>query len=135
MIEKTKQDLFDRLGYMTEIDSYAFIKDGVVFNVAVFVKDSPYAFIEDFCFNAGGDTVIRCEDYGDVGINYTWHGDHFRPPQPYPSWSWNVDKWEPPVPMPTDAVYSWDEETTSWKFVERFLTNEELEAMAKQEQS
>lgn len=50
-----------------------------------------------------------------VGIGFTYHGDHFRPPQLFASWIWEHGQWTPPVPYPQDGQrYSWDESTTSW---------------------
>lgn len=55
-----------------------------------------------------------------VGIGYTYHGDHFRPPQPFPSWIWQNEEWTAPTPYPTDGKkwYNWDEDLLSWVFVE-----------------
>lgn len=76
-----------------------------------------------FCVNLlGGDwkqtsynNRIR-KNYAGVGYTYDEGRDAFIPPQPYPSWGLNEDTclWEAPVPMPTDAIYFWDEPTTSW---------------------
>jgi hypothetical protein len=55
-----------------------------------------------------------------AGIGYTYDGtrDAFIPSQPYSSWTLNEDtcRWDAPTPIPEDGkMYSWDEETTSWK--------------------
>jgi len=50
-----------------------------------------------------------------VGIGYTYHNDHFRSPQPFPSWLWDNNQWNPPIPYPQDdQQYYWDEDTLSW---------------------
>ena len=50
-----------------------------------------------------------------VGIGYSYHGDHFRSPPLFPSWLWENGHWNPPIPYPQDGQsYYWDEETTSW---------------------
>jgi len=56
-----------------------------------------------------------------AGIGYTYDQtrDAFIPPKPFASWTLNEDTclWEPPVPYPADGMYTWDEETTTWKEV------------------
>jgi hypothetical protein len=52
-----------------------------------------------------------------AGIGYSWDGEGFAPPQPYPSWSLDLFsyQWQAPVAMPEDGKrYNWDEATTSW---------------------
>jgi hypothetical protein len=52
-----------------------------------------------------------------AGIGYSWDGEGFAPPQPYPSWSLDLFsyQWQAPVAMPEDDKrYTWDEATTSW---------------------
>ena len=65
--------------------------------------------------------------YAGIGYTYNAELDAFVPPKPFASWVLNTEEatWEAPVPMPADAgmgegkkMYSWDEETTSWKEVE-----------------
>jgi hypothetical protein len=56
------------------------------------------------------------KNYAGIGYTYRQDIDAFVPPQPFPSWILNANaQWEAPVAMPTDGMYSWDEETTSWK--------------------
>jgi hypothetical protein len=56
------------------------------------------------------------KNFAAVGYTYDPQRDAFIPPQPFPSWTLNENtcEWVSPVPMPTDGVYYWDEETTSW---------------------
>jgi hypothetical protein len=53
-----------------------------------------------------------------AGIGYSWDGEGFAPPQPYPSWSLDLFsyQWQAPVAMPVEEGkrYTWDEPTTSW---------------------
>jgi len=52
-----------------------------------------------------------------AGIGYSWDGEGFAPPQPYPSWSLDLYSylWQAPVAKPEDGKqYTWDEATTSW---------------------
>lgn len=59
-------------------------------------------------------------NFAGVGFTYDKENDVFYAPQPYPSWTLNKDTWiwQAPTPMPNDGkVYSWDEETLSWKEV------------------
>jgi hypothetical protein len=57
------------------------------------------------------------KNYAGIGFAYDEERDAFIPPQPFDSWVLNEDTclWDAPVPYPTDgAMYTWDEETTSW---------------------
>ncbi|NDB58979.1 hypothetical protein EB001_11060 [bacterium] len=66
-----------------------------------------------------GGTPLR-KNYAGIGYTYDSVRDAFYAPQPYPSWTLNEDScfWEPPVAKPTDgALYTWNEETTSWDLV------------------
>jgi len=59
-------------------------------------------------------------NYAGVGFSYDATNDVFIDPKPFNSWIINEDTWlwEAPTPMPDDGkVYTWDEETTSWKEV------------------
>jgi hypothetical protein len=65
--------------------------------------------------------------YAGIGYTYNAELDAFVPPKPHASWVLNTEEatWEAPVAMPSDAgqgdppkVYTWDEETVSWKEVE-----------------
>jgi len=65
--------------------------------------------------------------YAGIGYTYNAELDAFVPPKPFASWVLNNEEanWEAPVAMPADAgmgegkkMYTWDEETTSWKEVE-----------------
>lgn len=49
-----------------------------------------------------------------AGRGWTWHDDHARPPQPFPSWGWNGNRWEAPVPVPDTGEWRWDELAGQW---------------------
>ena len=62
--------------------------------------------------------------YAGIGYTYNAELDAFVPPKPFASWVLDTEEanWKAPVDMPADAgqgdppkMYSWDEETTSWK--------------------
>jgi hypothetical protein len=59
------------------------------------------------------------KNYAGIGYTYDATRDAFIPPKPFASWTLNEDTclWEPPVPYPADGMYTWDEETTTWKEV------------------
>ena len=121
---------------------YAKIEDGIVTQVIVVDnKDTADAFgVEKehigaaFCERLFGGTWMQTSYNGNkrknyAGIGYTYNADldAFVPPKPYASWVLNEEtaQWNAPVPMPEDAgtgeppkMYSWDEDTTSWKEVE-----------------
>jgi hypothetical protein len=65
-----------------------------------------------------GGTPLR-KNYAGIGYTYDQNRDAFIPPKPFASWTLNEDTclWEPPVPYPADGMYTWDEETTTWKEV------------------
>ena len=66
-----------------------------------------------------GGTPFR-KNYAGIGFTYDKNRDAFIPPKPFNSWKLNEDTciWEAPVAMPTDdKMYTWDEDTTSWKEV------------------
>ena len=61
----------------------------------------------------GGTPLYK--NYASIG--YSWDGEGFAAPQPYPSWSLDLFSylWQAPVAMPEDGkIYNWDEATTSW---------------------
>lgn len=67
------------------------------------------------------------KNYAGIGYTYNADIDAFVPPKPFASWLLNEEtaQWEAPTPMPADAgtgeppkMYSWDEETISWKEVQ-----------------
>lgn len=121
---------------------YAKIEDGIVTQVIVVDnKDTADAFgVEKehigaaFCERLFGGTWMQTSYNGNkrknyAGIGYTYNADldAFVPPKPYASWVLNEEtaQWNAPVPMPEDAgtgeppkMYSWDEDTVSWKEVE-----------------
>ena len=112
---------------------HAFLKDGVVVNVAVFDgHDSELLDVIKEAHNA--DLVMCCCDHGMASIGGFWDGTRFYPAKPYPNWVWydgsgtfhpdGMEKispqWIPPIPMPTDAYYEWSQEDNEWKFVEDF---------------
>jgi hypothetical protein len=100
-------------------------ENGVEQVVAVHNNDAPneasgIAFLNSL-FGAGTwvqtsyNGNIR-KNYAGIGYTYDLGRDAFIAPQPYPSWTLVEETclWSAPVPMPTDGIYSWDEETTSW---------------------
>lgn len=79
-----------------------------------------------FCERLLGGTWKKTSYNGNIrknyaGIGYTYNADidAFVGPQAYPSWVLNEEtaRWEAPVPMPTEGIWTWDEDTVSWKEV------------------
>lgn len=102
---------------MTEAN-YAFIKNNVVVNVAVFDNPSD-ELLATFKDNNDVDSIILATE--KTAINGTYDGINFILPSPFPSWIKNeeTNDWEPPIPYPVNADggyehYTWDEGTTSW---------------------
>lgn len=60
-----------------------------------------------------------------AGVEYTWDGIGFAPPQPYPSWTkdtftylWSAPTPMPKKPWPPEIIhYRWNESTLSWDAV------------------
>ena len=70
--------------------------------------------------HSNGGTPFR-KNYAGIGFTYDSDRDAFIPPKPFNSWNLNEDTclWDSPVPYPTDGkMYTWNEDTTSWKEVE-----------------
>jgi len=69
--------------------------------------------------HTSGGTPFR-KNYAGVGYTYDSVRDAFIAPKPYPSWVLNEEScvYEAPVAKPTDgAIYTWNEETTSWDLI------------------
>lgn len=110
---------------------FAKVENGIVTQVIVIDQDTlntglwgdPAFWIQTSYNTHGGvhpeGRPLR-KNYAGLGYTYDSQRDAFIPPKPYASWLLNEESclWEPPVPMPTDGkLYTWDEETTSWKEV------------------
>ena len=68
-----------------------------------------------------GEPALR-GNYAGIGYIYDSVNDVFYPEKPYNSWTLSETTWlwEAPVAYPDDGkIYTWDEETTSWKEVEQ----------------
>lgn len=97
---------------------YAMIKDNIVKSIIVFDPEVNASFVEEICNNQNCDMYINLLDYDFVDIGYSWNQDHFRSPQPYPSWTWNGEYWQAPISVPQDyydgEIYGWDEDRQIW---------------------
>ena len=61
------------------------------------------------------------KNYAGIGFTYDAARDAFIAPKPFNSWTLDeaTCKWQAPTPYPNDdALYTWDEDTTSWVEVE-----------------
>ena len=68
--------------------------------------------------HTNGGTPLR-KNYAGIGYSYDSSRDAFISPKPYPSWLLNETSclWEAPVARPTEGLYTWNEETTSWDLI------------------
>jgi hypothetical protein len=68
--------------------------------------------------HSNGGTPLR-KNYAGIGYTYDSGRDAFIPPKPYPSWILNEEScvYEAPVARPTEGLYTWNEETTSWDLI------------------
>ena len=119
---------------------FAKVVNGTVVNVIVaepdffdtFVDSSPGQWIQTSYNTRGnvhyapnsnepdGEPALR-GNYAGIGYTYDNINDVFYPPKPFNSWTLSETTWlwEAPVAYPDDGkIYTWDEETTSWKEVE-----------------
>jgi hypothetical protein len=106
---------------------FAKVNNGIVEKVIVaeqefinsLVDTSPGTWIQTSYNTRGGqhpeNRPLR-KNYAGIGYSYNHTLDAFIPPKVYASWVLNEDTclWEAPIPMPTNGLYEWDEETTSW---------------------
>jgi len=98
---------------------YAFIKDAIVVNTAIF-EDPSEELLNIFKADSGADLLIPATEKTTVGG--TWDGSKFIFPKPYPSWILDENgDWIPPLPMPNEEgkVYSWNEESLNWDEFDR----------------
>jgi hypothetical protein len=118
---------------------FAKVNNQIVENVIVaepeffetFIDSSPGEWIQTSYNTHGGVhydpiTGLPSEDqskalrknYAGVGYTHNRELDAFIPPKPYASWILDEETclWNSPIPRPSDdKVYSWDEDTLSWK--------------------
>lgn len=110
---------------------YAKVENTIVTQVIVaepeffntFVDSSPGDWIKT-SYNTSrgvhlnGGTPLR-KNYAGVGYTYDSTRDAFISPKPYPSWLLDefTCTWNAPTPLPTDNMYIWNEDTTSWVVV------------------
>lgn len=100
---------------------YAIIKNGKVENILAF-ENPTEDLLETFKDLNGGDHIIEVPTHlgpeGPYAINteYTWDGEDFIFPKPFPSYILDENKeWKAPVPYPVDEnTYEWDESSLSW---------------------
>jgi len=98
--------------------NYAFIKNNIVTNIAVFEDDVTEDILDLFRIHHKADLISLCDENSCIGGDYI--DNQFRSLRPYPSWIWDKEKknWISPTPMPeNDNFYYWDEEILNWVVV------------------
>jgi hypothetical protein len=110
---------------------YAKVENGIVTQVIVIDQETlntgmwgdPADWVKTSYNTNGGQhpegRPLR-KNFAGIGYSYDAVRDAFIPPKPFNSWLLDEETclWNPPVPTPTDGMYTWDEETTSWVKVE-----------------
>jgi hypothetical protein len=100
-------------------------EDNIVTRVLVTNNAFPNEGYDWLVDNLGGtwiqtsyNATIRY-NFAGVGFSYDSELDAFIAPQPYPSWELDETcQWQAPTPYPQDdKMYTWDEETLTWKEV------------------
>ena len=76
-------------------------------------------FRAQVCVRTSYNDNIRF-NYAGIGYTYDSERDAFISPKPYESWELDSDcQWQAPTPYPQDdKMYTWDEETLTWKEVD-----------------
>tara|TARA_R110002126_G_scaffold205327_1_gene352565 strand:- start:1174 stop:1485 length:312 start_codon:yes stop_codon:yes gene_type:complete len=101
--------------------NYAFIKDNIVVNIAVFEDDITEDILQIFKEQHNADLVILTDKNAFIGGDYI--EGQFRSACPFSSWSWDkIEKeWIAPIPMPKDdKFYYWSEEIQNWVVVSSY---------------
>lgn len=98
--------------------TYAYIKDNVVVNIAIF--DNPEQELLNFFIQENNlDDIVLANE--KTAINGTYEDGYFYPISPYPSWIKDTENkdWMAPIPYPSDGKnYYWNEENTCWTLYE-----------------
>jgi hypothetical protein len=93
---------------------YAFIKDGIVFNRAIFDNPSN-ELLELFKTEHGADAIVNTHNNYRAGIGATYDGIDFTLPCSYNGWVLENYEWVPPTPRPDDGkIYQWNNDTIQW---------------------
>jgi hypothetical protein len=95
--------------------NYAFIKNQIVVNVAVF-DDPTLELLEQFKNEFELDEIVLTPHIYVVPSD-SYADGKFIAQQTYNGWIFNEEEycWNPPIAYPTDGlVYVWDNETLSW---------------------
>ena len=110
---------------------FAKVENGIVTQVIVIDQETlntglwgdPASWVQTSYNTQGGKhpegRPLR-KNFAGIGYTYDAQRDAFIPPKPFNSWVLDEATclWNAPTPMPTDGkMYTWDEDTTSWKEV------------------
>ena len=120
------------MSHFAELDENNTVKRVLVVDNEVITKDGEESEEIGVAFLQGlfGETSVWKQtsyngnfrkNYAGIGHKYDQAKDAFIAPQPYSSWNLDEDtcQWKPPTPYPDDdKVYTWDEDTTSWKVID-----------------
>ena len=95
--------------------NYAFIKNGIVINVAVF-EDPSEDTLEFFKVEHDADLVIDASESTSCEVGGEYDGAIFWRIKPYDSWIKSDGIWTAPMPYPTDGKkYIWNESVLDWQ--------------------
>jgi hypothetical protein len=99
--------------------NYAMLKNSIVENIIV-LEDPSETTIQYFKDLHEVDDIIIAGENCFLGSEYD--NETFWNSKPYPSWikDYQLKSWKAPVEHPEDGnLYSWNEETTSWKIADQ----------------
>lgn len=99
------------------MSNYAFIKNNVVVNIAVFENPSEQLLNEFKTAYQLDDVVLVNSNKAEIGG--IWNGTKFLLKKPFSSWVLNdQDEWVSPIPYPTDGeLYSWNDSMIRWDLI------------------
>ena len=117
---------FARIGAGHIIEQVHVVDNSVIMKDGKEDEATGVAFLQNLYGNR--ETYIQMSYNGTFRKNYVGIGGRYDPDrdafiarQPYSSWVLNEDtcQWNAPTPYPDDdKMYTWDEDTTSWKEIE-----------------
>jgi hypothetical protein len=96
--------------------SYAFIKNNVVVNIALFDDNVDQAILDFFAQESNVDLLVLTDNNAYIGGDYI--EEQFRSACLFSSWIWDKVKkeWVAPISMPDDdKSYYWNEELLNWE--------------------
>jgi len=86
----------------------------VVDETLLIVGETPESLMTNLVENTHWVDLESNGQFANIGFSYD--GEYFTPPQPYPSWNLGENRvWGAPKPMPeAEGHYFWEEDSEDW---------------------